>query len=283
MIRDYGDRALLLECESTDEVLALTAALNAAQIPGVLDVVPASRTVLLELAGPRDQAPTRQLLARLQVDPAATAANDDGHIDVVIDVVYDGADLADVAELTGLDVPGVIEAHTATPWRCRIRWIRTGFRLPGGRRPATGRAAAQRAAHQGAGRVGGTGRGVQRRLPASVARRLAADRAHRRGAVGRRPPPAGAADARYAGAVPGRLRGRRDHAGSPAHRAAGPGRRPGPAGPGARRRDPVRGGRPLVAPAGQPSGGQPRRPRNASRSPSAGSPLGSTAATSTSR
>jgi len=125
-IRDYGDRALLLECESTDEVLALTAALNEAQISGVLDIVPASRTVLLELAGPRDQAPTRQLLARLPVD-AATAANDDGHSDVVIDVVYDGADLAEVAELTGLDVPGVIEAHTETPWRCGFGGFAPGF------------------------------------------------------------------------------------------------------------------------------------------------------------
>ena len=127
MIRDYGDRALLLECESTDEVLALTAALNEARIPGVLDIVPASRTVLLELAAPRDLTPTRQVLARLQVDPAGTAANDDGHIDVVIDVVYDGADLADVAELTGLDVPGVIQAHTETPWRCGFGGFAPGF------------------------------------------------------------------------------------------------------------------------------------------------------------
>ena len=127
MIRDYGDRALLLECESTDEVLALTAALNEARIAGVLDIVPASRTVLLELAAPRDLTPTRQVLARLQVDPAGTAANDDGRIDVVIDVVYDGADLADVAELTGLDVPGVIQAHTETPWRCGFGGFAPGF------------------------------------------------------------------------------------------------------------------------------------------------------------
>ena len=127
VIRDYGDRALLLECESTDAVLALAAALNQAQIASVLNIVPASRTVLLELSGPRDQASTRQLLARLQVDPAGTAAADDGHIDVVIDVVYDGADLAEVAELTGLDVPGVIEAHTETPWRCGFGGFAPGF------------------------------------------------------------------------------------------------------------------------------------------------------------
>jgi KipI family sensor histidine kinase inhibitor len=127
VIRDYGDRALLVECASTDEVLALTSALNEAKIPGVLAIVPASRTILLELAGPRDQAPTRQVLARLQVNAAGMGANDDGYIDVVIDVVYNGADLADVADLTGLDIPGVIEAHTARQWRCGFGGFAPGF------------------------------------------------------------------------------------------------------------------------------------------------------------
>ncbi|HTY27728.1 MAG TPA: carboxyltransferase domain-containing protein, partial [Mycobacterium sp.] len=126
-IRDYGDTALLLECESTDEVLALTAALNETRIPAVLDIVPAARTVLLELTGPHEQAPTRQLLGRLPLDPAAIAARDDGHVDVVIDVVYDGADLAEVAELTGLDTAGVIEAHTTTPWRVGFGGFAPGF------------------------------------------------------------------------------------------------------------------------------------------------------------
>ena len=126
-IRDYGDRALLVECASTEEVLALTTALNEAKIPGVLDIVPASRTILLELADPRDQAPTRQVLARLQVNAAGMGANDDGHIDMVIDVVYDGADLADIADLTGLDIPGVIEAHTTRPWRCGFGGFAPGF------------------------------------------------------------------------------------------------------------------------------------------------------------
>jgi KipI family sensor histidine kinase inhibitor len=133
VIRDYGDRALLLECESTDEVLALTVALNEAQIPGLLDIVPASRTVLLELAGPRDQAPTRQLLARLQV--GAAAAEVDGHVDVVIDVVYDGADLTDVAELTGLDVPDIIEAHAATLRRCPFAGLASSLAYLVGRDP----------------------------------------------------------------------------------------------------------------------------------------------------
>ena len=69
MLRDYGDCALLLECDSTAEVLAWTSALQQAELPGVLDIVPASRTVLLKLAGPRYQAPTRHRLSRLQLRP----------------------------------------------------------------------------------------------------------------------------------------------------------------------------------------------------------------------
>jgi KipI family sensor histidine kinase inhibitor len=126
-IRDYGDQALLLECESTEEVLALAGALRQAQLPGVLDVVPAARTVLMKLADPRYQAPTRQRLKRLHLDPDDTGTHRDSDVDVVIDVVYDGADLADVAAHTGMDIAGVIEAHTSTPWRVGFGGFTPGF------------------------------------------------------------------------------------------------------------------------------------------------------------
>ena len=71
-IHDYGDQALLLEFDSTAEVLAWTDALREAGLLGVLDIVPASRTVLVKLAGARYQAPTRQRLGKLRV--AAEAA-----------------------------------------------------------------------------------------------------------------------------------------------------------------------------------------------------------------
>ena len=70
-VRDYGDQALLLEFDSTAEVLAWTAALREAELLGVLDIVPASRTVLIKLAGPRYQAPTRQRLGKLRVTAEA--------------------------------------------------------------------------------------------------------------------------------------------------------------------------------------------------------------------
>src|SRR5574337_1613930 len=70
-ILDYGDRGLLLQFERTVEVLAWTAALREAALPGVVDVVPASRTVLVKLDEPRYQVATRQRLRGLHVDPDA--------------------------------------------------------------------------------------------------------------------------------------------------------------------------------------------------------------------
>lgn len=127
MIRDYGDQALLLECESIEQVLALAAALRDAQLPGVQDIVPGARTVLVTLADPRYQAPVKQQLKPLRWDTADTETRIGTNVDVVIEVVYDGPDLADVAARTGLDVAGVIEAHTATAWRVGFGGFAPGF------------------------------------------------------------------------------------------------------------------------------------------------------------
>ena len=127
MLRDYGDQALLLECADTDEVLAWTDAVVRADLPGVLDIVPAARTVLIKLARPAFQAPTRQRLGKLTIDDRAATAPPGGEADVVIDVTYDGADLAEVGRLTGLDAAGVIAAHTGTLWRVGFGGFAPGF------------------------------------------------------------------------------------------------------------------------------------------------------------
>jgi KipI family sensor histidine kinase inhibitor len=127
-VLDYGDQALLLQFDSTAEVLAWTAALREAALPGVLDIVPASRTVLVKLDGPRYQSVIRHRLRTLQVAPdAVQATSPDGRVDVVIDVVYDGADLAEVADRTGLTAAQVINAHTANPWRVGFSGFTPGF------------------------------------------------------------------------------------------------------------------------------------------------------------
>jgi KipI family sensor histidine kinase inhibitor len=125
-VLDYGDEALLLQFDNTTDVLAWAAALRDAALPGVLDIVPASRTVLLKLDGPRQQAAVRRRLRTLRVD-AGMVATAPAVEPMVIDVVYDGADLAEVADRTGLTTAQVINAHTATPWQVGFGGFAPGF------------------------------------------------------------------------------------------------------------------------------------------------------------
>lgn len=124
-VRDHGDRALLLECTSVHEVLAWTSALNADHIEGVTDIVPASRTVLLKLNGPADQPMVRHRLAQRTAPPSSP--DDTTSPPVTIPVRYDGLDLEEVAEHTGLGVDGVITAHTGTVWTVGFCGFAPGF------------------------------------------------------------------------------------------------------------------------------------------------------------
>lgn len=124
-VLDYGDRALLLQFDSTAEVLAWAVALRDAAIPGVLDIVPAARTVLLSFDGPHRQGVARRRLGTLRVAHDVVSAAPSTPL--VIDVVYDGADLAEVAQRTGLTTTQVVEAHTADPWRVGFCGFAPGF------------------------------------------------------------------------------------------------------------------------------------------------------------
>ncbi len=129
-VTDYGDQALLLQFDSTAEVLAWNDVLRDADLLGVVDIVPASRTVLVKLDGPRYRAIARQQLSKLRLAPEAideATRPIDGRVDVVIDVIYDGADLDDVAKLTGLTPREVVAAHTGTPWRVGFSGFAPGF------------------------------------------------------------------------------------------------------------------------------------------------------------
>ena len=126
IVYDYGDQALMVQCGSNAEVLAWADALRVAGLPGVLDIVPAARTVLVKLGDPRDQGVIRQRLRKMVVTAEAVAPTD-RNADVVIDVVYDGPDLAEVASHTGLSTAEVVNAHTSTLWRVGFAGFAPGF------------------------------------------------------------------------------------------------------------------------------------------------------------
>jgi KipI family sensor histidine kinase inhibitor len=122
----FGDAALLVELDDLDAVLALAVAVRAQQLDGVIDVVPAARTVLLvtEPGTPLDPlaAGVTSLSSVVSLDSADTEAEP-----VEITVVYDGPDLAEVAQHTGLDEDEVVAAHTGTPWRIAFGGFAPGF------------------------------------------------------------------------------------------------------------------------------------------------------------
>ncbi len=125
-VLDYGDRALMVQCGSTADVLAWVAALQAAALPGVTEIIPAARTVLVRVDAPRRQGVVRRRLRTMRVDADAAAPADPGP-DVVIGVVYDGPDLDEVASHTGLSTAAVVEAHTSTVWRVGFSGFAPGF------------------------------------------------------------------------------------------------------------------------------------------------------------
>jgi KipI family sensor histidine kinase inhibitor len=115
----YGDAGLLLEAE---DPIAVGEACRSG-LSGVLDVVPAARTVLLLAEPGTDLAALRREVEALEVRPVAGL--DTGTVE--IPVVYDGPDLADVAALTGLTEAEVVAAHTGTPWRVAFGGFAPGF------------------------------------------------------------------------------------------------------------------------------------------------------------
>jgi KipI family sensor histidine kinase inhibitor len=122
----FGDAALLVELDDLDQVLGLTAAIRAKNPHGVLDVVPAARTVLVVAEPGTSLDPLVTTLTSLSSAEEAGSAGSETE-PVEIEVVYDGPDLAEVARLTGLDEDGVVAAHTGTPWRIAFGGFAPGF------------------------------------------------------------------------------------------------------------------------------------------------------------
>jgi KipI family sensor histidine kinase inhibitor len=103
-----GARALLVELDDLDAVLGLHAALRDAPPPGVSELVPAARTLLVSFDPARTTA--ERLGEALQAVEFEPGAHPGGEL-VEIPVVYDGEDLDDVASLTGLARDEVVAAH----------------------------------------------------------------------------------------------------------------------------------------------------------------------------
>jgi KipI family sensor histidine kinase inhibitor len=110
-----GDRAVLIDCESLDEAQGWFAALH-----DDVDAVLGARTVLLR----GEPSALRSLVDRSEPKDITAAEPGDA---IEIEVTYDGPDLADVAEHTGISEKEVVAAHTGKPWTVAFGGFAPGF------------------------------------------------------------------------------------------------------------------------------------------------------------
>lgn len=119
-----SDRALLIEETDLDAAMRLHAALEAAPPPGVQELVPAARTVLVRFDPSAVAASDLRELIRAV--PLAEAAGSHAG-EVAIPVRYDGEDLAEVAGLLGVSAEELVARHTAATWRVAFTGYAPGF------------------------------------------------------------------------------------------------------------------------------------------------------------
>jgi KipI family sensor histidine kinase inhibitor len=121
-----GERAFLLEAGNIDDVLALHAALAATRPEGVVDIVPAARTVLVRVDPRLLAVPAARAWATAAAADAAPAGTADRRL-VDLDIVYDGADLAETAGLLGVTVDELMRRHSAAEWTVAFTGFAPGF------------------------------------------------------------------------------------------------------------------------------------------------------------
>jgi KipI family sensor histidine kinase inhibitor len=120
-----GDDAILVELASVADCVALYAAARSAGVEAT-DIVPAARTVLFD--GVADPAALVEQVRSLQLELEGdgSVGEPSGRV-VEVPVVYDGADLEDVARRWGMTLSETVGTHTATDFVVAFSGFAPGF------------------------------------------------------------------------------------------------------------------------------------------------------------
>lgn len=119
-----ADSGVLVELDDLVAVQRLFAAIAPDPPEGVTDLVPAARTLLLRLDPERADPGSVERVVR-ETPPVDLESGTGGLLRVPVE--YDGADLAEVAGLTGLTEREVVEAHTGSEWTVAFGGFAPGF------------------------------------------------------------------------------------------------------------------------------------------------------------
>jgi KipI family sensor histidine kinase inhibitor len=120
-----GETALLIGCDDLSTVRRVDAALQAADLSWLRETVPAYDSVLV--IGRPGSGPQLDALA---LDLPSWTLPEDTSLtgrEVVLEVRYDGPDLADVCALAGLDATEVVARHTAPAYTVAFLGFSPGF------------------------------------------------------------------------------------------------------------------------------------------------------------
>lgn len=122
-----GDRALLAEFASLELALAAHARWHDADHPGIVELVPGARTVLVRIdARTTGLGAIEQWLdAHAPTDEAGVQLDSGGVVS--LPVAYDGDDLAVVAAVWGCSPEAVAARHAEVEWVCAFIGFTPGF------------------------------------------------------------------------------------------------------------------------------------------------------------
>lgn len=116
----YGEDAVLVEVDVSP--LAVLPALTA--LPGVREVVPGARTVLVVFDG--DRIPDAATLGSVLAQSSEQPPEGPGEL-IELPVRYDGADLADVAATAGIGLDEVVRRHADVTYTVAFCGFAPGF------------------------------------------------------------------------------------------------------------------------------------------------------------
>lgn len=121
-----GPRSFLVELPDLDQTLALFDALSARPPPGVAEIIPAARTLMIRTApGIAADGRLAGLIAACPVAPTDRRASAEPVVEIPIR--YDGEDLPEIARHMGLSPAEVIAAHQAASWQVAFCGFAPGF------------------------------------------------------------------------------------------------------------------------------------------------------------